>query len=643
MSNRIRNHVLEERSVAFLRLVIPDSWTIHTFVRDYGIDVQIEIFTENGNRTGIRYYGQLKATDKNESDDLLRLDRSHFEYWSGHTDPVALFRYFDKSSQLSWCWLHDVVWRLKPGNDSLDIASLLKPWVQDISPHEVEEFLNRRRQALFEPLTPPYGISVECLGSAADDAPVFAAKIAHVLKSKSFRVLPKSMIAGHFQLVIAQDKIVTCYCGLPGFIFSFEGDIADDNLVGKALLATFLCACRYERILFARSLAYSLAPLLYESASEVLRSHFIDAMVFAMGLKSAVAMLSPLIQEESNLSLAWFTFATTCATSSWRYGEAHSWIDVLRQWLESPPFPNNSGTFAYNLGNALANQGDWSEALTAYTSALSSDPSYGDRPYYWAEIGATNFECENYEEAARCYEKALSLDNSSGYRWRLADTLFNAGKYKQASEQFKIALPEIEARNECYAELIMYVCDELLNVWGVESQTLSNIKEVDHEMLQKSTAGLIEKELIDYLQPLMNQNAIDPLLNFNAGVLACQSGHYSIAMHRFLTCALRQRGDVAAWANAIKCSLNAQDIQLTMLIAKTAHFYLDERFLPSVLDLMSNAHIIPEQLRDSWRSLIMSLVSTFEQTLVSEKYDSVLRIHDSDATKEFKITSPQKE
>jgi hypothetical protein len=124
-------------------------------------------------------------------------------------------------------------------------------------------------------------------------------------------------------------------------------------LMKRALLATFFCACRYERILFARSLAVLSAPLLYRAAGEELRLQFFDAMIFSLGLKQAVETISPLLVESSDSSLAW-VMSRLPAAASWRYGEAHSWAALLRQWLENPPDPENEGAFAYNLGNTLA-------------------------------------------------------------------------------------------------------------------------------------------------------------------------------------------------------------------------------------------------------------------------------------------------
>lgn len=636
MPNRIRSHVLEERSLAFLREVFPDSWVIHSFSKDYGIDVQVELFTENGDRTGIRFYGQVKATDNDVSDDVLRLDRSHFEYWSGHTDPVALFRYFDTTKQLQWCWLHDVDWLVKPGNESLDVAGLLKTWNIAISPTEVEKYLHARRQALFEPLIPPYEITIEQLDNN-DVAPVIAAKIASKIKSKSFKVLPREMSIGHFQLIFAPNKIASSYSGLPGFVFHHKEKLTEGELVEHALLATFLCACRYERIIFARSLASVSAPLLYRAAGEELRLQFFDAMIFSLGLMSAVEMITPLLNGEADSSLPWFIFSTTCAASSWRYGEAHTWSALLESWLEKPPIPENIGPFAYNLGNSLASQGRWEEAREAYSIAIAKDATYDRRSYFWSEYGAANFEIGNFEEASNCYKKALTLEDSSENRWRLGDTLFNAGQFAKASEQLQIALPEVGERNRTYVELLLMVCNELREVWGLESQTGSPIEERDMDVLQQYTSAMNEGEIIAHLLPLMNKNAIDGCLNFNAGVLASRDGYYSIAAYRFLTCALKQRGDTEAWVNSIMCALNSGNAYLAILSAKTAHFFVGEEFLPWALGMMPGSPQIPAQIADSWRSLMTELVESFEQDRTGSEEIPVLRIHTPDGTKVFHL------
>lgn len=99
---------------------------VHDFRKDDGIDVQLELFDKDGLSTGLRSYGQLKATHKPDEDDALAIDRDHFEYRAAHTDPVLLLRYYAGTEQFSWCWLHDVAWSLKRDAQSLRIHVFLR-------------------------------------------------------------------------------------------------------------------------------------------------------------------------------------------------------------------------------------------------------------------------------------------------------------------------------------------------------------------------------------------------------------------------------------------------------------------------------------------------------------------------------------
>jgi tetratricopeptide (TPR) repeat protein len=631
--SRVRNHVLEERSLAFLRDAFPNSWVIHPYVRDYGIDIQVEVFTENGDRTGVRFYAQVKATDRTEDDDLLRLDRAHFDYWTAHTDPVVLLRYFDQSRQLRWCWMHSVVWLLSPQTQSLNVAELLKTWEKSSSPIEVERYLRTRKQALFESITPPYAITVERIDNR-DAAALLAANLAIAINSKSFRVLTKDLAEGMFHVVVSPNKIAASHCGLPGFVVHYEGELTDAEMGERSLLAIFLCACRYERALFARSLATSIAPILYRAASERLKAYFFDAMIFALGLKLAAEYISELIATEEDPLTNWSMFVTACAASSIKYDEAHSWHALLRQWIKIPPIPGNAGAFAYNLGNSLSHQGQWTEACDAYASAIKSDANYKTRSYFWIEYGAANFESGNFETATRCYEKAVGLEDSASARWRLGDALFHAGQYKRAEEQFRIALPKLDSSAQSHVELLLCLCDEILNVWGVSSQDLADVSENDVDGLKSSPTPLSERDVILRLQPLMEKNAIDAFLNFNAGVLASQCHANSIAAYRFLTCALKQRGDAEAWTNSVVCALVSGDSHLGFLIAKSAHFYLGERFLSWALGLQQNSPKIPQPIAESWRSLMIEFVRLFELDRATNNEAPVLRIHGPTETKE---------
>jgi Domain of unknown function (DUF4365) len=50
---RNRTHILEEESLFELRKIFPKEWVIREKPKDYGIDVEVEVFNDHGGYTGI--------------------------------------------------------------------------------------------------------------------------------------------------------------------------------------------------------------------------------------------------------------------------------------------------------------------------------------------------------------------------------------------------------------------------------------------------------------------------------------------------------------------------------------------------------------------------------------------------------------
>jgi hypothetical protein len=187
---RSRSHILEDKSLTYLKKVLPDLWVVHRYEQDYGIDVQIEIFSDKDcNANGNRFYGQLKATDKDVSKDKLRIKRKHLEYWDSQDEPVALYRYYDSTKKIRWCWAHELSWRLNTESSSLEVSNYLKNWDEVLSPKEIESFLLKRKQALFLSPKPPYIITINHDDEGLSKASLLAALVTRKIGSSSFKVL----------------------------------------------------------------------------------------------------------------------------------------------------------------------------------------------------------------------------------------------------------------------------------------------------------------------------------------------------------------------------------------------------------------------------------------------------------------------
>jgi len=96
MPGRPRPHELEEASRAGWVRLAPDNWSTEERARDYGIDLDVEIFRAQ-EATGLRFGVQVKGTDQVAVPPRVRLRASTWRYWLAQDVPVLLFVWHAKS------------------------------------------------------------------------------------------------------------------------------------------------------------------------------------------------------------------------------------------------------------------------------------------------------------------------------------------------------------------------------------------------------------------------------------------------------------------------------------------------------------------------------------------------------------------
>ncbi len=92
MPNRHKNHITETKSVKIFLQMMPDHWVVRDLSeRDYGIDLLVEIFEQNGDATGITFCVQLKGT-KDKSIGSKSLKKGFLLYT--YEVPVPFFLFY---------------------------------------------------------------------------------------------------------------------------------------------------------------------------------------------------------------------------------------------------------------------------------------------------------------------------------------------------------------------------------------------------------------------------------------------------------------------------------------------------------------------------------------------------------------------
>ncbi len=620
---RHRNHVLEDISLAALKQTLPPMWVVHPFHTDYGIDVQVEIFESNGNSTGLRVYGQLKATDKSEDEDVLALDREHFEYWSAHTDPVILFRFFAGNGVIKWCWMHDLEWRMRPSANSVDVSSHLRPWRDTESASEIIRLAQLRAEALHQKLTPPISISVRSTCGGFAGGLKLAECMVERFPARIFEVFGEASSRCHFEVILDDKNLCVEHLGLPGYVITIEhkspvGDIAD-----LALLLIFLIAVRYDRTLVLRGLANKVVESVWSVANGPLLPLAIEGLMGTLGIDRAVPRIlehAPSLED----AFLWFSLMTAGTRASHRYGETESWLRQLKSWADTPPFRAMAATAAYNYANHVANSGtaQWVEAEEYYLLAGERDPAYPDRDYYWDELGAAQFEAGKYDAAVASYQQSLDISPSAATQWRLGDAMFHNGHFEAAHAAITEAIGSGENIG-LYPILVMELCGELMSQWHIAQQTIAAVDEEAYERLMALKPTETEGDLVAALQPFMDVCAIDPKMAFNGGHLANASKQPQVATYRFLTCALRQRNDAEAWALALATAFQARLSELSVLIADSAYFYTGEDFTVALMKVFSLSTEVSDASDANFRQQLIDLIRS---TKANKTQSFVMRV-----------------
>lgn len=620
---RHRNHVLEDLSLVGLQKALPPMWVIHPFHKDYGIDVQVELFDENGYSTGLRIYGQLKATDNREDEDLLALDREHFAYWAAHTDPVALFRCFAGSGAIKWCWMHDLEWRMRPSAESLDVSSHLIPWEGAESASAIIRLAKLRAESLRQRLTPPVSISVRSVGGGLAESLELAKCVASLLPSHVFEVLGEASSQCHYDVVLDGKKLCVGHLGLPGYVVSVEDNFAREETAEIVLLLTFLIAVRYDRTLVARGINDEVLGYFWKPAAKPFLPFVLEGLMGTLGIERAVSRILERVPESEDQVL-WFSLMAAGTRASQRYGEVNSWLKLLKSWADTPPSENMRATAAYNYANHLENAGlaQWEEAERYYLIAAERDSAYHSRDYYWGELGCAQFEAGKFEAAVASYQQSMNISPCAATQWRLGDAMFHCGNYEGACAVIAQAANTGESIGS-YPLLVLEVCRELFSRWSISRQAISPVSSEVYDQLVAVEYANAEAEIIAVLQPFMNVCAVDPLLTFNAGHIAIKSDQPQVAVYRFLTCALRQRHDTDAWALALVSALQAGLWDLLALIATSAYFYSGEDLMTALMKTLPS----PPDAGDSAIDVRQLLIDLIRSTKIEEQRSFDLRVH----------------
>lgn len=598
MPKRVKQHQAEDVSRCKYKILLPKEWVSRDKDKDYGIDVEVEIFDVNGNPTGLVYWAQLKATDSTKSYTIknINLKLETLAYYRQLDLPVLIVRYSSVQDCFYCKWAHEVdPYKAKKGAKTVQIKfDESDIWDEQKTPRSIQERLKRIKALRNGTFHLPLKCNLSIIGDniCGKEAGLLLVQLRKELKdsySEYVRVLlSKEQTAVNIQ--ISCNELCIDIEGVYNCVFhavasmdpeTLAVELAKDILLG---LAGAITQMGYNdlaaKVALADGIAEKLAHkpdlLIYIFAS-LLKSNMFEKVIQvashaadlddksnSVEIAAHIAILHTLDRIDSNKAKAVEKFLLGCVQRNKKYDqEMH-------------------GLSLYNLGNFYRSINQNRKAIRCYLQARRLQPTYYKQPYYFGELASLLFNIGKYQQAATYYNKSLKIEDNRSLYPLYADSLMLSGQYRLAQQKFSDFLHNSKEEHSEW-RLKCLCLDSLLEERKIDSQirnkksalALMDFSECETEYAKKDN---IEKAL-----------RLDLLCSsawFNRGVEFNKIGNNSSAAFAFTMCSLINRDDPESWANATACSFNEEvPLPILLLIIQVGYWYSREKFIETLYAL----------------------------------------------------------
>jgi len=436
LPNRPRSHQLEDASITHFKSILPEAWVCREKDRDYGVDLEIEIFDERGDATGLMFYAQLKATDDPDRETKAVIPVDRIRYLQSLDAPSILVRYSSHTKRVYWQWAFSAL--DKPNNDNVSATiTFANLWTPD-TPLQVLNVIRKMRRLRAADRNEKFPIRL------VHNVPPSRALICQSALTKVISHLPfLSQVSGDpssLELTIEFSEASTRIALEPIGFLEIPVTNANDEAFMKRLLA-FALASVFTRMGFAeRATAAARICLTTDGSSGDLPDELILNACLALLIDPQAAVdLATKNQLHHPSHRCHAAFITSLL--SWR-GDGDELSYALQYFYRSAIAAAkylgiNPGNLHYSLGNSLNGNGKHRAAVAEFNAARKHRPLYTEADYYLRELGGSLFLSGKFKCSASVYRRALSASYDKKTAFCLGDALFFSADYSAAIETLK--------------------------------------------------------------------------------------------------------------------------------------------------------------------------------------------------------------
>lgn len=585
MPKRPRSHQLEDQSVNEFKRLLPPQWIYRNKSHDYGIDGEVEIFTEDGKATGQIFFVQIKSTDSTEiSKASIRLKLETINYYNSLDLPILLVRFLSPKNIFYVKWFHSLVShqslkKIKTTSIKMTSDNVLKHSFIEKLP-EYLEILKAIRSKTFIPVW-----KVKIKFEVDEIATCLSSNIfLNILKnSKEFDTFINFVDDDEDSFVtvfINEERILVTFCDMPSAGVSFD----KSRLEPKEVIRSF-----HNDILIAMALGFRHRNYFPEALRFFSSTEFKSNLLCSPEILSSIAWSFAVVKkyelfiallkkrlEETGFDVSLMIACLQLIANSQDMNSEE--LNALRGILESISIkdPNQSSAMKYNLANSYQNSDQLRKAISMYRQAVKCNSSYLLKDYFCREVGSVLYRLGRFRWSSNWYKRSLEISFNQEILPVYADSLMFSGEYKLSLKTFNHYLSKHNNIKDTEWVLKRNLVKKIVEELGIDSQ-IRRPEKANKNVPEKYYEGA-EKVLLD------NFN-LDSLHNHSWYNLACikyEKGNQKEALECFIAAGLIKVQDLDAWTNSFVISMSTGNAVTWTSVFLVAYFYNEEEFIRHV-------------------------------------------------------------
>jgi tetratricopeptide (TPR) repeat protein len=595
MSNRPRSHQIEDESRTDFERRLPKAWVYRRVTPDYGIDGSVEVFGDDGQRTGRHFNVQLRATDQLSLKTALavRLELDACKYYKSLDVPVLIARFHAPTGKLYVRWFHGFDPYYARGGKKTTTFRLSDSdeWSGE-TPARLVQDLETIRRVRSKALPVPVPFRLRFDGDLVQG--LSAGEISLELR-KVLQAVPGALIIGtnlpqpFGEISVSKKEISVNLAGLKSFHLHFSKALKSEAKTALHYDILLACALTLDMAGYsdlAARLIREFAPLSTLIRNIEVGSYIARCFAIAQRFDDAIALAEKLLtaprSRAAGSMLMMATLARSWSLSKVERNQLSGFLSRFATSEEGRGDALSAATANYNLANYFRSVSRHRAALRHYRRAAKFDPKYLERSYFCREVASVLFLCRRYRSAAVIYERSIALGESGLALALFADALLFSGEYCKALRQFE-AYVTADTAPESEFVLKSWALKGLQQAFGISRQSRQAKVALDLAVPDSEIAESIFAERLD---AALRADALCGLAWFNLGSVLNRQGKRDDACIAYLWAALINRNDAQAWANAFLLSVQSQKyFELAPYILVSARFAAGDAFAETLFEI----------------------------------------------------------